>query len=992
MIKKLIVSQLLTAFLSIILVNVCKADDLYLVNGRQQATIVLDAHASFIEQYAAQELQRAVQIMSGATLSIITTGKTVSGPTIIIGTPVTTTKVLNRAKLLKLNGVDDEQIAVLREGNTLYLAGKSPRAALYATYTFLQDVLGVRWFWPGKSGEFIPERKIIRIARVDISESPTLKIRTLSVTGGSPDEETDTWMARNKMNVIASKVGSDIKEVNKRKQKGFLIRVAGHNVVLPVEMLKEHPEYLPEIAGKRQFHPSGHSQLCWSNPEVQNEVAKIIAGWWDQSPFPDVVHFFPADNTQYCECAQCKAMGDISSRWQKFSGIVIAKVNQTHPGKKYWTYAYLDYKKVPHTSPAPFEFIGYTLYDASYRDLLSSGSNFNKLSISEIDGWLEKGVNLGIRGYEYIIFRTPMYVPMVSWVTDQISWMNKKHLTGYLSELPAYGTPKKAPEEKTYWTCNRMALYAAAKSMWKSDITADSIVNDWCSNIYGPAAGDMSSYYWDIEKAWRANPKKVSVFNNYPVNQIDGFLSTATFQKLYSHFSDALTKIALIRDTVIRNRMESEIALEGKMLANWQSIYNMKYGRVNRYKSNAVRLLESNDSWKGITKLPQFEDKEGSFAKERTDVSIGWTNTDLLLHVVCHDKNAGNSKVKNLLRDETMQNEDCIEILIQPDPYRAPFMRFTVNSNSNAKRYDAKSYGGINFDETWNPKWTATGSLEKESRVLTIRIPFTSLGISPRDQTQIKLAIRRRLAAGLPTSGWPDASPVNTMNFGLVTFFDKEPQEKSKKIILYDSDLDSSPLSVELQQRGWTVNRESSDEGTLKQLLTEDPNVLLVRYLNSDNKRFGLSVPFLSNEVKKYVQRGGILIVAANEEIPIHTWFSELPSVKWDGSKNAPVRKSSYVLKGDWLTYPNNITSLLNTGATPVSGYTPLSTGWEILAKMKMLNGEDIPFLLRKQIGKGMVVLTSAPMGYNAGFDMFRNSLNVAKLIENLQWRNVAEK
>lgn len=776
----------------------CSADELFLVKAGQHAEIRLAAGASPVEDYAARELQRSIRLMTGSSLTVVKTNGVLTGPQIVIGSPGTNAGVLKLASTLKLDGTNEEQIAVKRIGNTLYLAGKTPRAALYATYTFLQDVLGLRWFWPGLSGEYIPKRKVISVGALSISEAPDLNVRSLAITGAPVgDPETDTWMARNRMNVVSMSPGLDTTgaHTRSRREKGFLIRVAGHNIVLPVPLLKAHPEYLAEISGKRQFYQRAASHLCWSNPEVQEEVAKMISGWWDQPPYPDIVHFYPADQTRYCECGACKAMGSISTRWQKFSKILMEKLNRLRPGKRYWTYAYLEYKSVPDTTPAPFEFIAYTLYDASYRHLLSGGSSFNRLPLKEIDGWLEKRVNLGIRGYEFIIFKSPMFVPMVSWVTDQIRWIHGKKMTGYLSELPYYGMPKAALPQNTHWMTNRMALYAAAKAMWNSSITSDSIIRDWNNKVYGPAAEDMTAYYQGMEKAWLNNPKKISVFNQAPVAYVDGFLSPALFEKSALDFGNAYAKTGAVKDTALKRRITLQIDLEAKMLANWQRIYELKYRPFNRNK---------------------------------------------------------------------------------PDAPAGP------------------------------------------------------------------------------------------------------------KIVLYDLGLDSSPLSVELQERGWDVAITSHSQDSLKHWMAGGARAVLIRY--RQGKEFGLSPAFLTKEIRNYVEGGGLLVLAANGEVPVQEWFTELPAVKWTASKLPMVRKSSFVKPGEWLSRPNDLSEILNTGLTPVAGYTPLAAGWDILAKMAFPDGLESPYLLKRQLGKGMVLLTSAPMGYNGGYDMFgnRNTLNVVKLIENL--------
>jgi hypothetical protein len=250
----------------VLLGSVCKADEFIIVKGKTQARIIIGKKASAVERYAADELQRAIRMMTGAMLSIVNAGSR-QETRIVIGTPVSNDLIFQRIKQLKLDGTNEEQIAVLREGHVLYIAGKTPRAALYATYTFLEDVLGVRWLWPGDTGEFLPAYKNIVLSDLFISSAPGLPIRSLAITdtrNGDPD--TDTWMARNRMNVVSVPVNAhlDANKTTVRRQKGFLTRIAGHNIVLPDSLLQLHPEYIAQIGGKREFQQDAAHQLCWS--------------------------------------------------------------------------------------------------------------------------------------------------------------------------------------------------------------------------------------------------------------------------------------------------------------------------------------------------------------------------------------------------------------------------------------------------------------------------------------------------------------------------------------------------------------------------------------------------------------------------------------------------------------------------------------------------------------------------------------------------------
>lgn len=964
-----------------------EANDLIIASGSSVASIVIGVNATETEKYAAVEVQRCIRIMSGTELPIVPADGAVSGTQIIIGTPAGNSRIDAVKLRLHLDGSHDEQTAVLREGNIIYIGGQTARAALYATYTFLSDVLGIRWLWPGEDGEFIPKRSVVSVAELSIFEVPSIRTRALT-NANSADPETGTWQARNKMNMIAINKNADGNSpaIQELAKKGFQIRIAGHFVVLPESILSANPEYAAFRDGSRAYNSANTAQLCWGNAGVQDEVANMIRGLWDKSPVVDVIHFYPADNQSYCTDDLCKAMApDVSTRWQKFSQIVMEKVDQTHPDKRYWTYAYQGYKDVPNYVAPRFETIGYALYEASYRQLLSSGFSGSAGAIAEIGGWKSKGANMGIRGYEYIMFRDPMFVPLVSWEMDQMSWLRDEGLTAYLSELRPFNSPSGAAPENTYWMCNRMNLYAAAKGLWNSSLTPDSIVNDWSRTVYGPAADEMIDYYWDIEQLWRNASGDIQEYNSTPASQVNNVFTGEDFVRLNGYFTRARTKLSSVSADV-RNRIASQIDLESRMLANWQEVANYANNRAARFEM-VVESAETVDqaTWNSVLKLPAFEDASGEAVDEQTIVSKLWTATDLHLRLVCQDDNIA-SRIANAAADDDVAilADDNIELYIQPHPDNASYLHFAVNTTG--KKYDAYSaYGGTNFDISWDPEWTTATSVGANSWTVDIKIPFSALGINASENSQFKIAVKRSRGGRAENSGWPDASYFNPGSFGVATLVSKVADPVANRIILVDQGgTGSTNVSTELQERGWQVVSGVSGEEELREKLEDDAAVLILRYSSTSvlfNNEFYL------NEVTSYLNKGRMVVVTTARDIPIDEWFPETPPVQWTGnSKNLSGARATYFAAGAWQTYPNDIRTDIRNRPTPVTAYDVEGDGWRILMKMPMKDGNDHPFLLTKRVGKGLLVLTSSNMGYSGGYEMFgsRNITNAVRLIENL--------
>ena len=157
--------KLTATLLSAVLGVYAMAGDTLFQNGKTEWKIGISPKAAPAEQYAAQELQTALQKISGAEFPILKSETFPDGNTIIIGSPDSTPQIREKADALKLKKGNTEELAVYTLGGNLYLAGNNPRGALYAVYSFLQNQLGVRWFWPGDDGEFIRKKNNTTITK-----------------------------------------------------------------------------------------------------------------------------------------------------------------------------------------------------------------------------------------------------------------------------------------------------------------------------------------------------------------------------------------------------------------------------------------------------------------------------------------------------------------------------------------------------------------------------------------------------------------------------------------------------------------------------------------------------------------------------------------------------------------------------------------------------------------------------------------------------------
>ncbi len=942
-------------------------------DGKPDTQIIVGAAASPAEKYAARELQRAVKLISGAELPI-RNGEARNTSSIIIGTPQSNAAI-KAADLF--NTGNPEEVRVVRRGGTLYLAGPTPRAALYATYTFLQETLGTRWFWPGADGEYFPQQKNIALATLDVRETPSIALRSLSINGkGNNRDETDIWMARNRANLTRiGPVGDQSQHIADLHEKGFEVLLSGHNVVLPHDLLVEHPEYAALYGGKRIIE--GRPQLCWSNAVVQEKIADIVADWWDKYPQADTMALYPADNQGYCQCDVCQAMApDVSTRWQKFTKIVIDRVNKTHPGKRYQTLAYQGYRPVPHGVVAPFEQEGYCTDDINYTKPITDATNAK--TREEIAGWQKLGAKMGIRGYQFIAFQSNMYEPIAPLVMEEIAWASQQGLVGWSSEINTPKDASKTAPQDENWATNRLALYAAMQAMWNAKTSPDALVQDWSGHVFGPAAAPMHDYTKLMQQTWRAVPQQLDFVKRPEVKFAGAFITPELLQKAEADFRQARLSLAAMPDEVAKKRIASQIDLEAAMLDNWRTAFRLQQGTTQQYQAYAPRALvkpqltaaADDPAWKNASPLPEFVGANGQPNAEKTRAYLLWDKDALYVRFV----NRGGSPLKALAsgHDQDLSADDAVELFLD-DASTSGF--FQLAANARGVRSDARFDNVLKMDKSWNPAWTAKASSDAQSWILDVALPFASFGIKPAEGATWKMSF------GRSGKGWPEA-PHNPSDFGTMTLVEKVPQPK--RVLFYDADSESDSLRAELTKIGFTATPVAGNEKALAAALDRGADAVILR--QNSNGKLDLSAAFISGRLRSFMEQGGLVIFAAGGELPLDKWFGGVAAVQWrDQGKNSH-RVTTAQNSGAWNRAPYPLEPIIAKGMTPTAGYKPLSKDWESLAQLRLQNDEQVSFLMRLKVGRGALILTSSGLGNNGGYEMFGNFHPdaAAELVDNL--------
>ncbi len=250
-------------------VNALAAEvDLALVqDGRSSFAIVHAASAPHSVRAAARELQSYFEKVTSAKLPIIAGEAPTSRPYIALGdtpaaraagihardVPLEGFRFVSRAGNFFILGPDTADGEITPEGGT-------SAGTRNGVYTFLEDYLDVRWLLPGPLGEDVPVRATVRVpAALDRMESPAFKNRQVPDTQQT-QPAVQEWSARQKL--------------------GFSMAMEHAHAwdkIVPSTLQGEHPEWFPEVNGKRPPVVGDRYKVETTNPGLVRHVAQTAS-------------------------------------------------------------------------------------------------------------------------------------------------------------------------------------------------------------------------------------------------------------------------------------------------------------------------------------------------------------------------------------------------------------------------------------------------------------------------------------------------------------------------------------------------------------------------------------------------------------------------------------------------------------------------------------------------------------------------------------------
>jgi len=481
-------------------------------NGRPAAVILVADNASPVTHEAAEELARVIEKATGARLLIFPEDEFIArdkgypadaAAKILVGDTET-----GRRLGVDLSKLPAEGFTIRTKGRHLVLAGQDSRhedwvwrghrrttclrGTWYAVCTFLEDVVGVRWLWPGDLGEVVPKVKDLTVPEMARTDAPKLVSRVLRANFAYGS----TWRR------AALGIGLSTQEQFAMMQE--LIRWVDHQRLgssLSIAHTEFSREWLDEFGGRHPdwfaMQPSGKRllsygggyrvRMCLSHPGVIDEAVRRTVAYLDGHPNVGGFGIAPSDvYGSYCVCERCKEWGPTTSDLvARHSAAVAERVAKLRPGKYVHALAYHKYNDAPQGDVRLGDNVVLSYVGVDYFGYLCDRAR--QKSIDEWDGWA--------KAVSKIVWRPNNFCQGAGVPRVYVTRLGGDFQRFHASNMIGVDFDRLAPN----FALDGLNYYVAAQLTWSPEADVNAIVEDYCQKGFGAAAPAVKEYFATLE-------------------------------------------------------------------------------------------------------------------------------------------------------------------------------------------------------------------------------------------------------------------------------------------------------------------------------------------------------------------------------------------------------------------------------------------------------------------------------------------------------------
>ena len=528
-----------TALLGILCIGAAMAQTVQISNlGQSDYVIVVPENPATVIQTAANELSSHLKGVTGADIPVVKENARPAGkPAFVIGPAKAATNVFKDATFA--NAKPDE-IAIKFKGQDIFLNGQMPRGPLYATYTFLEDYVGVCWWTPEE--RYLPSKPSLTVAAKDHEYAPKIIVRETFYKGAHNPKFAPYLKSNGHFNRIPAEFGDH------RSIIGWCHTF--NQFLPPKDYFAAHPEWYSLLNGKRT---ADRAQLCLTNEEMRKEFVRVVLERISKNPEAGMISVSQNDWHGRCECAKCKAIEEEeespSGLLIRFVNAVAAEVEKKYPDFLVETLAYQYTRKAPKiTRPAKNVVIRLCSIEMNFAQPLETGPD-NVSFKKDIEDWSAIAHNLFI--WNYITNFSNYMLPQPNWrgLAPDIRFFVNHHAIGLFEQGDA--------------GCSvgdfvRPRQWLIAHLQWNPDQDEKALMQKFFDGYYGPAGKYLLQYIDYLCDAVEKANYNLRCYND----TVTGWLSPQQMDvacAIYAKAEEAVKNNPIIAKRVRRERIPLDL-------------------------------------------------------------------------------------------------------------------------------------------------------------------------------------------------------------------------------------------------------------------------------------------------------------------------------------------------------------------------------------------------------------------------------------------------
>jgi len=700
--------------------------------------------------------------------------------------------------------VGKDNVSPVKEGGWkgLQLQNKyAERGTLWGTSDFLERLIGVRFYMPGKLGTIIPDlkRKTVSLPAISYTDKPVYSMR-LSGYGAKnkPGYYRDSALLNHDRK--ESYLWDDLLRQSDYKHQMFQHSDSSWYKAYA----KTNPEYfaLRKDGSRELGKRAGHStHRCLSNEvgfqqHLQNiddfykgKLSKneIEERFSNAPPMGKYINWAPHDGFKGCQCKNCLKLmdGNIYSRSQcsrliwGYAKKLAKAIKQRWPNKILRVPAYGNCRILPK---------GFVISDNMFImmckplggaiGLLKEPKAWNR-SIKDLDRFINQKEKPWLYSYYP---QSPRKSGNFPYLAPNVL---KKFLTYAQDKIS--GTYRCGHYTFSF-ALDSTIYYMYAKMLWNPDLDIDACLREYCDLMFGPAADEMYRYFIIQTDCWENTlwPKFKPVLHGWDKQ----WVWTLTYPRKVREQLKTLLLAAKAKapgNTLYSQRMDWMV--EGTKAFFSEGDF-ADFTKISQTDCPPLAPTINGDlaDWQGVTGLVLTNNQDGTTTGDKTVFYTAHDDKNIYIAGRVAQKTPFHAGSKKIARDSNVWLSDSIEIFICSEQagLAEALMQQTDQFHQIIIDYRGVVFDGyksamtgefdklINFDFQYNMKKTDSGY------DFEIAIPYKSLNtIVPKNGTiwNVNFYRNKHIVAGKfehqawsPTGGGFD----QTSKFGLLRFSDSK--------------------------------------------------------------------------------------------------------------------------------------------------------------------------------------------------------------------------